>query len=332
MIYRTNLRSSRAAGRFAQLKDPDMVKARPYWRYGHSPYVQNPRPDHLEWDGLILRHDDPWWNTHYPPNGWGCECSVSPVSKRQMKKHQWTVDRAPKTEWVEKHVRGRGTIKVPKGIDPGWAYTPGRSWAVSQTPRPAPPGRKYTPVLAAAVGASAAAAALRAGPLPPLPRRRVSKKMVLPKGESEEFYVSAFLKEFGIDDLKGSANIDDRTGRGKKIVITDAFFIRKRGNRFKIIDEGREQYVLLYADTIKDPEEIWGAFREWTYKGKKRKELRRYYLARYEIIEDGKKVDAFVAFSVGKSGWTGATAFNPDDPAYLDDHRKGTLLYRRGAK
>jgi uncharacterized protein with gpF-like domain len=37
----------------------------------------------VEW--LILRADDPWWKTHYPPNGWGCQCTVHAVSLQELR-------------------------------------------------------------------------------------------------------------------------------------------------------------------------------------------------------------------------------------------------------
>ena len=46
VIYQTNLQTSYAAGRYQQLTDPDMLKARPYWRYRHSDSVLHPRPQH----------------------------------------------------------------------------------------------------------------------------------------------------------------------------------------------------------------------------------------------------------------------------------------------
>ena len=33
---------------------------RPWWRYRHSHASVNPREEHVAWNGLILRHDDPW--------------------------------------------------------------------------------------------------------------------------------------------------------------------------------------------------------------------------------------------------------------------------------
>lgn len=67
-IYDTNLFTSYSAGRHRQMKE--VADRRPYWRYRHSPASVVPRPEHLAWDGVILRHDDPWWSTHYPPCGW----------------------------------------------------------------------------------------------------------------------------------------------------------------------------------------------------------------------------------------------------------------------
>lgn len=72
VIYQTNLTTSYAAGRLAQLRDPELLDLKPYWTYRHNDSVLNPRPEHQAWDGLTLPADDPWWQTHYPPNGWGC--------------------------------------------------------------------------------------------------------------------------------------------------------------------------------------------------------------------------------------------------------------------
>lgn len=74
VIYQTNIATSYAAGRWKQLNDPELLKVRPYWRYIHSDSVLSPRPQHKAWGdaGLTLRHDHPFWKTHFPPNGWNC--------------------------------------------------------------------------------------------------------------------------------------------------------------------------------------------------------------------------------------------------------------------
>jgi hypothetical protein len=129
VIYDTNLRSSYAAGRFAQLQSIKAV--RPYWQYVHCDYVLHPRPRHQAWNGLILHADDPWWLTHFPPNGWGCQCTVRALSKRDLDRlGKDGPDQAPAIDMQQVTVGTKGEnprlIETPAGIDPGWGYAPGR--------------------------------------------------------------------------------------------------------------------------------------------------------------------------------------------------------------
>lgn len=39
------------------------------------------RPEHRALNGIVLPMNDPFWNTHYPPLGWGCRCSVTQTDK-----------------------------------------------------------------------------------------------------------------------------------------------------------------------------------------------------------------------------------------------------------
>lgn len=128
VIYKTNMQTAYMAGRYKQMKA--LSDSRPFWRYKHSNLVEDPRPEHLLWDGLVLRHDDPWWNTHYPPNGWGCQCKVYAVNARDLKRMGKTEpDQTPAIVYKETTVGIRGpnprTVSVPEGIDPGWAYNVG---------------------------------------------------------------------------------------------------------------------------------------------------------------------------------------------------------------
>lgn len=131
VIYDTNLRTSYAAGRYEQLQAGR--KYRPYWQYIHCDSVQHPRPLHLAWNGLVLMADDPWWDTHFPPNGWGCQCTVHGLSARDLARLGKTgPDPAPPTVYHEVVIGQRGpdaatTVRVPEGIDPGFEYTPGKA-------------------------------------------------------------------------------------------------------------------------------------------------------------------------------------------------------------
>lgn len=130
VIYETNLRTSYAAGRWRQMKE--IVDLNPYWRYRHSHASEHPRPHHVAWDGMVLRHDDPWWDTHAPPNGWGCKCYIEALTERDLARlGKDGPDKAPPLNMRTVTVGVRGpsprTVEVPEGIDPGWAYAPGQS-------------------------------------------------------------------------------------------------------------------------------------------------------------------------------------------------------------
>lgn len=118
VIYQTNISTSYAAGRLAQLRDPDLRKLKPFWMYKHSDSVLHPRPLHVSWDGLTLPADDPWFKTHYPPNGWGCKCRVVAVSEREAKRKGGRMGPAPDDGF-------NPLTQEPNGIDRGWGYMPG---------------------------------------------------------------------------------------------------------------------------------------------------------------------------------------------------------------
>ncbi|WP_330925253.1 phage minor head protein [Candidatus Sororendozoicomonas aggregata] len=125
VIYETNLRTAHAAGQWHRVQRTK--KTHPYLRYELGPSKEH-RKEHVQWQGLTLPVDDPFWDTHYPQNGWGCKCRVRQVSTREYQRTRGkSPNRAPeikRNEWINKRT---GEIqKVPEGIDPGWDYNPGK--------------------------------------------------------------------------------------------------------------------------------------------------------------------------------------------------------------
>lgn len=154
VIYDTNLRTARAAGQWARIQKTR--EGLPYLLYTVGPSREH-RPEHLSWHGTLLPVDDPWWKTHFVPNGWGCKCRIRQISRREYERLKEsgvpappsaaTQDINPKTglptgrraratvpvkttapklsavEWTNQ--RTGEVMEVPRGIDPGWDYNPG---------------------------------------------------------------------------------------------------------------------------------------------------------------------------------------------------------------
>lgn len=126
VIFNNNMRSAHMAGRWEQLlanKDN-----RPYLQYRTAGDARV-RPQHRAWNGLIYRIDDAFWQTHYPPNGWGCRCTVRAYSDGDLTNLGAKV--SPKFDMKTRPVVSQdGEIKdqVPKGIDPGWDHNVGQAW------------------------------------------------------------------------------------------------------------------------------------------------------------------------------------------------------------
>lgn len=125
VIYQTNMATSYAAGRWQQLKSQNMLATRPYWKYVHADGVLHPRPLHVSWDGMVLPHDHPFWDTHFPPNGWGCHCRVVAVSAKEYAKAQAEGRAEPPEGWDTIDPK----TMAPVGIDKGWDYAPGANTA-----------------------------------------------------------------------------------------------------------------------------------------------------------------------------------------------------------
>jgi phage-Barnase-EndoU-ColicinE5/D-RelE like nuclease2/Phage Mu protein F like protein len=310
VIYETNLKTAYAAGRYSQMTDPDVVKVQKWWRYRHAYYrvPERERIEHVGWSGMVLAWDDPWWDTHYPPNGWNCSCGVETLSDEDLREEGIEPETAPEIETRSvRDPRTGETLQVPKGVDFGWDHAPGRDWSRGLVPNelqnplnPLRPGQARSGRVAT----------------PPLPEARAFAAPLLPKGLTEEDYVERFLAEFGAS-IGRPVMIRDAAGHA--LPISEDLF-RTGNGRLKVTKRGREQHVLRLAEAIRDPDEIWAS---WHKPETGEPVLLRSYLRR------GDDSQGFALFRWSSSGWTGLSAFQPDKAEYLDKERLGALIYRR---
>ncbi len=317
VIYETNLRTAHMAGRLKQMRDPDMVRLRPFWQYTHAVTREpkQPREEHMAWDGMVFRHDDPIWGRIFPPNDWRCSCGVITLSAAGMRRlGKEEPDEAPKLKMrkVKDPTTGE-MVSVPEGIGFGWGYQPGDTWERGIVPR-----ELQNPL-------SLAEPELPFPTVPPLVdlgRGFVSPE--LPTGKNTEFYVERFLSRFG---AKLGHGVLYRDQAGQAVVVSEALFQNADG-QWKALKRGRAIQMERLAEAIFDPDEIWvdwGETRDGT-----RRLVRRYLRWDPELA-------VFSLFEWSIKGWSGVTAFDPwkgkaNKPSigYLENNRRAALIYCRG--
>jgi uncharacterized protein with gpF-like domain len=122
-IFDANLRTARAAGQWERIDRTKAVRGYLVYELGPS---EHHRPLHEQWAGTILPVDDPWWDTHFTPNGWGCKCFVRQIGRAELAR-LGGVKHPPPTTFVKyRNSRTGQVLEVPAGIDPGWDFNPGK--------------------------------------------------------------------------------------------------------------------------------------------------------------------------------------------------------------
>lgn len=138
-IFRTNLQSAYMAGRYAQLKANAVD--RPYWQYV-AVMDESTRPDHAALDGLIFRHDDAFWATHTPPNGYNCRCRFRAFTQDDLAADGLEVTdsagrmQADEVEYQDGRTMTRSGFDTGNGTvwtDPGFDSRPGATGKQGQT-------------------------------------------------------------------------------------------------------------------------------------------------------------------------------------------------------
>lgn len=123
IIYDTNVYGAYNRGRLQQ--HLELAEDMPYWEYQHNDNA-HPRPQHVAWDGLVLRYDNPFWKYHYPIKAYGCHCTVQALDDFDLQHYGKKLSPTPEIEFEQKTVGVRSgnprVVTVPKGVDVG--FTP----------------------------------------------------------------------------------------------------------------------------------------------------------------------------------------------------------------
>lgn len=120
-IFNTNMQTAFAAGQWQRIQANK--DALPYLRYNASA-AGTPRDSHKRYYGMVLPVDHPIWQVVFPPNGYGCKCSVSALTRRQAEREG--ISGEPDVEMVEfTNPRTGQTVLIPDDITPSFAHNHG---------------------------------------------------------------------------------------------------------------------------------------------------------------------------------------------------------------
>lgn len=82
LVFQQNMTTAYSNGRYQQMRDPEVLRALPFWRY-RTMEDERVRPNHAALDGFVAAADDSVWSYIYPPNGFNCRCMVEPLLRSE---------------------------------------------------------------------------------------------------------------------------------------------------------------------------------------------------------------------------------------------------------
>lgn len=126
LVLETNVRVARGAGQWQRIERRKRAQPLLRYRLGAS---ERHRPDHAALDGLIFPVDHDFWDMWMPSNGYNCKCWVEQLT--QARGEDLGYDGADPPEWAMElldytNPRTGRTVRAPRGIDPGFAFNPGK--------------------------------------------------------------------------------------------------------------------------------------------------------------------------------------------------------------
>ncbi|MEW6263375.1 MAG: phage minor head protein [Thermodesulfobacteriota bacterium] len=294
-IFNTNIQTAYQVGHYRDMTDPDVLAARPFWRYT-AVNDRRTRIQHRAWDNTVLPANDPWWDTHYPPNGFNCRCSAVSLSRRELERDGLAVTASPDTS-------------LP--IDPGWDYNPGRVsplWDQGQAAV-----EKDSAKLLNTAAFTPGQKTWRDYGRPDLRRVPLDDRLptpdLLPEAPDRAAAVRTLAAAFGLSETRKWTSIATADG-DQAIVHLDwlPHLVEKRG-------DAKERYAHFIRPTLEKPFEVW-----LTDYGD---QLRKRYIGLFT----GQK-DFMAVIALRRDGsllWNVMQASDRD----MNKHRKGTLLWSK---
>lgn len=130
LIFNVNMRVSYAAGHWSSFER--RKASRPWLRYVCI-LDERTRPEHRLRHNLCLPVDHPYWDLWAPPCGWNCRCTLQSLSDRDVERmRSELIFDPPPNDFVTWTNKRTGEVRsIPRGIDAGWDYNPGKAGALA---------------------------------------------------------------------------------------------------------------------------------------------------------------------------------------------------------
>lgn len=313
-IYNTNIRTSLMAGKWQQAQSAKRL--RPYGRYTHTP-SNHPRVQHMAWDGKIVPLDDPWWDTHWPPNGWRCRCGVQTMSAREVERdgaEVWTPPADQPRRVAMRTPDGLVEVDTVEGVEPGWAYNVGKS-----------------------------ATGLRLGPAKVVEAQadgtwRNWRRIPFGRSSEQTWETLGLPARLPIDSVKAKLAQKAATKDGLGIVARkmlggeEAYLPTADGGYALLtlegllhIQPGRSPFVPIIPELLSAPCEVWMTVEQHEVTG--RVEIRRRYIKYIEY--GGKGQGMYLVAQIVKGQLTGWTFVPASSASVLNRQRVGRLVWAR---
>jgi len=315
-VYRQNMQSGYMAARWkAQKENAD---ARPFWQYV-AVLDSRTRPGHRALDGKVFPHDDPFWDSFYPPNGFNCRCRVRTLSDRRLKakglKPESSTGKISEAQVLIS--RRTGELRPVKTFayrgpdfkrrtfrpDPGWSHNPARASLWDHAG-----GLEGKGGAKLAKGQSTwkdiGLSDIRDMPARPAPK-------LLPKGKTRAEALLIMAREWNV--MEGP--------RAIKTPVETVHIWPEHLTHIAEKMDGRERYARLALATLEKPDEVWlsqysdGSFRH-QYIGVFEKRRRQYEFVSVRVNTDGSLL------------WN---TF-PSGPKYINGQRAGLLVHENEKK